>query len=240
MQKKHKFLVIIIIMLLFSLTIGSIIALNGKIIAHSEKPSTKLKNTFKETSSTSIEMPTTTQTTNSIQTTSLVTTTGKPIGTTKATTSKVTKKTTAKKKTTTSTTKKQDTTTKKTTTAVNTSCTPSRQLPKGAVWYAKWGPDNPMDYFDYQDWANTVDDMKMLLDAVNEMLNNPEIAEARTDGGLIFVPCKGDAFSIYGAYIEINGYLFLFDENKKQIGEKQVSKGYVRPDGTMTWVYKNY
>lgn len=116
-------------------------------------------------------------------------------------------------------------------------CTPSKSLPSGAVWYKVWG-NTPISYSDYFKWEDSVNDMQILLDATRDIM----VAtgnQARTDGGLVYVSCSGDAFSIYGAYLLINGYEIYHDESGKQV-ERQVSKGYMKADGSMVWLYKNF
>ncbi len=91
---------------------------------------------------------------------------------------------------------------------------------------------------DYSVWAKTVNDMQILVDEMYR-INLPEAKSVRTDGGLIFINCKENGFAFYGAYLEVNGYATIYDENDNA-KEIQVSKGYMKSDGTMTWVYKNY
>lgn len=116
-------------------------------------------------------------------------------------------------------------------------CVPSKNLPDGAIWYKTW-EETPISYNDYQAWAKTINDMQILLNVTKDIMLSTG-RQSRTDGGLTFISCKNDSFKIYGAYILVNGYEFSYDENDEQ-QENQVAKGYVRPDGTLKWLYKNY
>lgn len=117
-------------------------------------------------------------------------------------------------------------------------CIPAKALPEGAVWYKTWG-DSGIGYSSYRDWANSIDDMQMLYDEMYKMEPVYGGNDFRTDGGLVQVNCKGENFYVYGAYIVINGYETYYDETGKPV-EVQTEKGYVKPDGTITWVYKKY
>lgn len=117
-------------------------------------------------------------------------------------------------------------------------CTPAKALPEGAVWYKLWGEESA-SYSEYLNWADSIDDMKMLYDELDKMESAYGGNDFRTDGGLVQVNCKGENFYIYGAYIVINGYESYLDDSGKQV-EVQTEKGYVRPNGTITWVYKKY
>lgn len=148
------------------------------------------------------------------------------------------KSTSTTKKTTTKTTNK---TTKKTTTSSSSNfvCTPLKSLPSGAVWYKTWGSSG-IDYGDYGKWENNIDETKILSDAASEIPLWEGMYGGRTIGGLMPIWCKEDAIgTIYGVYFEINGYQTTRDDTGKLV-EKQASKGYMKSDGSIKWIYKNY
>lgn len=194
------------------------------------------KVTTSEITSQKKEVVTSTQSTleQSTTTTTFITT-KENTSTTKKTSTNSTTKSTVKS------TDKTTKTTKKTTTNSSSKfiCTPLKSLPSGAVWYKTWG-NTGIDYGEYMEWAKKVDEMKILMDAASKIPALEGTYGGRTTGGLTPIWCKEDTIgTIYGVYFEINGYQVTRDDTGKQV-EKQASKGYMKSDGSIKWVYKNY
>lgn len=125
-------------------------------------------------------------------------------------------------------------------TTTNFTCTPAKSLPSGAVWYKTWG-NTGIDYGDYGRWADTVNEMQILMDEAKKIPLLSNMYGGRTIGGLIPIWCKEDTIgTIYGAYFEINGYPAYRDENGVLKDDIQQSKGYMDSSGKVHWVYKNY
>lgn len=116
-------------------------------------------------------------------------------------------------------------------------CTPNKPLPEGAVWYKTWDSEG-IGLSTYMDWSKTVNDSKMLYDALEEMAPAHNGISFRTDGGKVPVNCQEDGFKVYGVYIVINGYEQYYENDA--LKEVQTEQGYIKPDGTTTWVYKEF